>query len=114
MAFTEFCPQCGTLLSTSREEGELFLYCKRCRFKMSKRIEPLRQVSKEKERPIEAISIVDIDAQKLRAMPTTDAECPNCSFNEAYWWESQAREEEESGTLFFRCKRCGHVWREKM
>jgi DNA-directed RNA polymerase subunit M len=71
-------------------------------------------VSKERGRLAEAVSIVDMDAQELRAMPITDMECPNCGFNEAYWWESQAREDEESGTLFFKCKRCGHVWREKM
>lgn len=38
--------------------------------------------------------------------------CPKCGNDEAYWWVLQTRRADEPPTRFYKCTRCGHVWRE--
>lgn len=45
-------------------------------------------------------------------LPTTDAECPACGNDTAYWYMQQIRSADESETRFFVCTRCDHRWRE--
>jgi len=56
--------------------------------------------------------IVIIEGIKLEVLPKTVATCPKCGNNEAYYWEVQTRSADEPATRFFKCTRCGHVWRE--
>jgi DNA-directed RNA polymerase subunit M len=45
-------------------------------------------------------------------LPTTNAKCPECGNNLAYWWLRQLRSADESEVRFFRCTKCGKTWRE--
>jgi len=45
-------------------------------------------------------------------LPTTDARCPNCGNDRAYWYMQQIRAADESETRFFVCTECEHKWRE--
>lgn len=38
--------------------------------------------------------------------------CPECGHEEAYYWLQQTRAADEPSTRFYKCVRCGHVWRE--
>ncbi|RLG87398.1 MAG: transcription factor S, partial [Thermoprotei archaeon] len=38
--------------------------------------------------------------------------CPRCGYDEVYYWEVQTRAADEPTTRFFKCARCGYVWRE--
>ncbi len=42
-----------------------------------------------------------------RAVP-----CPKCSHGAAYFMEVQTRSADEPATLFYRCEKCKHNWRE--
>jgi len=46
------------------------------------------------------------------ALPTTRARCPSCGYDTAYWWIKQTRAGDEPSTRFYRCVKCGKVWRE--
>ena len=43
---------------------------------------------------------------------TSGVKCPNCGYTEAYWWMIQTRSADEAPTTFYKCVRCGHVWRD--
>ncbi len=45
-------------------------------------------------------------------LPTTDAQCPECGNDRAYWYMQQIRAADESETRFFVCTDCEHKWRE--
>lgn len=47
-----------------------------------------------------------------RGLPTTDATCPECGHDKAYWYMQQTRSADESETRFFVCVECDHKWRE--
>lgn len=38
--------------------------------------------------------------------------CPTCGNNEAYFWILQTRAADEPATRFYKCTKCGKVWRE--
>ena len=40
------------------------------------------------------------------------AQCPKCGHGEAYYNEVQTRSADEPATLFFRCCKCHHNWKE--
>jgi DNA-directed RNA polymerase III subunit RPC11 len=44
----------------------------------------------------------------------TDAACPKCEFQRAYFMQIQIRSADEPSSIFYKCCRqeCGHQWRE--
>jgi DNA-directed RNA polymerase subunit M len=46
-------------------------------------------------------------AQKIKGVI-----CPNCKNDEAYFWILQTRAADEPATRFYKCTKCGKVWRE--
>jgi len=113
-----FCPKCGTLMRPKKIDGKTMLVCPKCghtldpssvrdkvrtMYKMTTRIE---HTEKEK--------LIVIDESKLpKVLPKTkDVICPKCGHNEAFYWVMQTRRADEPPTRFFKCTRCGHVWRE--
>ena len=99
----EFCPKCGSVLVEKRKN----FGCARCGYtaKGKVKIEASEKIQ-EKER-VGVVREKDIDV-----MPVTVAKCSKCGNNEAYFWSSQTRSADETETRFFRCKKCGHTWRE--
>jgi len=47
--------------------------------------------------------------EKIKTMPTTNAECPKCGHNIAFWWMTQV-----PIVTFYRCEseNCGFTWRD--
>ena len=56
--------------------------------------------------------IVLDEKSKIDILPKTDTQCPKCENREAYWWMQQMRAADEPPTRFFKCTKCGNVWRE--
>lgn len=48
----------------------------------------------------------------LRVAARAAAQCPKCGNGEAYYNEVQTRSADEPATLFFRCVKCHHNWKE--
>jgi len=108
----DFCPRCGTRLVVRHQKDQASRLCPKCGFTEAVKREPMLSETVEKERRREPITVIDVDADKLKTLPTTEIDCPKCGNPEAYWWTVQTRGADESPTQFFRCSRCGYVWRE--
>ncbi|MBU0953684.1 MAG: transcription factor S [Nanoarchaeota archaeon] len=105
----EFCDKCGTVLVSKEEKGKTALICRKCNRKL-KEYKPLEIAENMKKRPIESdVIIIEKNAETL---PKTKTDCPKCENNEAVWWIQQTRSADEAPTLFLRCTKCRHSWRE--
>lgn len=104
----KFCDECGSMMvPTKEEDGTRALKCRSCGFIQT--IEGSMKVEhKIKKTPRDKIVIVEDDSIP---MPTTAADCPKCSHNEAYYWTLQTRRGDEGATEFYRCVKCKHTWR---
>lgn len=60
----------------------------------------------------EATEVIDASEAQERGLPTTNARCPECDNDRAYWYMQQIRAADESETRFFVCTECEHKWRE--
>jgi len=104
-----FCPNCQSILRPDRNKGKLVCY--RCGHeeeigKEGFRIKaPIVQRKKIKD-------IVVDEGDYGAKMPTASVPCPKCGNEEAYWWLVQTRRADEPPTTFYRCKKCGHTWRD--
>jgi DNA-directed RNA polymerase III subunit RPC11 len=43
----------------------------------------------------------------------TQAACPRCSCNEAYFLQMQIRSADEPMSIFYKCCECSHQWNDK-
>lgn len=108
----EYCPKCGSLMRPLRKEGGTVLKCLKCGYeKNAANPEAYRVKRVSKHSPEEMILVIDHEV-KVEALPKTKVECPRCGHLEAYYWEMQTRAGDEPATRFFKCAKCGHVWRE--
>lgn len=64
----------------------------------------------KKSESSEEVAIIEEEAPST--LPETKAQCPKCGNNSAYWWIRQTRSADEPSTRFYRCTKCGKVWRE--
>ncbi len=110
----KFCPKCGSLMIARRENGRVVYVCPRCGYReepgagSAKRILVASIKHTEKERIIVAAS----ENLEERLLPKVKIQCPRCGHDEAYYWTVQTRRADEPPTRFYKCTRCGYVWRE--
>ncbi len=84
------------------------LVCRKCGY--IKEIRNRRSIKENiKKKPLDDVVIVD---KKTSTLPTTKVKCGKCGNDEAYWWLQQMRSGDEPPTIFFRCTKCGHTWRQ--
>ncbi len=102
----EFCDECGSMMQTD-ESGELWV-CQSCDNRQPKDPDASFVVTEGQE----ASEIIDVTDAENRGLPTTDARCPDCENDTAYWYMQQIRAADESETRFFVCTDCEHKWRE--
>ncbi|MFC6988946.1 transcription factor S [Haloplanus sp. GCM10025708] len=104
----EFCDECGSMMQT--QDGKWVCTNADCGF------------TKPRNEEQEKVSMTTTDAQEeseiiestggSSGLPTTEANCPNCDNDTAYWYMQQIRSADESETRFFVCTECEHKWRE--
>lgn len=106
----QFCPKCGGLLLPKKEKGRTLLVCSSCGYSKEAGNADEYKVVKKEERGGEDVLI--IDEGRKPALPTTKMRCPSCGHDLAYWWIRQTRSADEPSTRFYKCVKCGKVWRE--
>ncbi|MBU0757211.1 MAG: transcription factor S [Nanoarchaeota archaeon] len=101
-----FCPKCGSILVPKQEKKKNILSCS-CGYtnKKPENIE-LKETFKKDDTNNEA---VNADHESL---PLTEAECPKCQHDKAYFWLIQTRAGDEPETKFYKCEKCKHIWRD--
>jgi len=109
-----FCPQCGGLMKPIKSSEAVTLVCTRCGYKIEASEGDLKHYKlsvkiahSEKEK---TIVLGEVNTGSLPV--TREVICPRCGNNEAYYWMIQTRAADEPPTRFFKCTKCGHVWRE--
>ena len=66
-------------------------------------------VRDKKKKQIKREGIIEGEIEKH---PVVKAECPKCGNNKAYCWAKQTRSADEPETIFYKCTKCKHQWRE--
>ncbi len=112
----DFCPECGTRLTLTREKSEehvsTALTCPKCGYSQPLEAEEPPVQKNVGQSAQEIVTVIGEEEAKIRTMPTLKIECPKCGNGDAYWWMVQTRGADESPTQFFRCTRCNYTWRE--
>ena len=104
----EFCDKCGLVLVAQREGKKNVLMCRKCGYKM-KDYKPMEITERVEKSPLDQVIVIEKNEE---ALPKTKTTCPKCNNKEAYWWIQQTRSADEAPTLFLRCAKCRHSWRE--
>lgn len=104
----DFCNKCGSVLVMKEDKGKQILVCRKCGNK-KQHFKHMAIIEKQQKKPLDDVVVVDRSEETL---PTTKAPCPKCSHTEAAWWVRQMRSADEPPTVFYRCTRCRHSWRE--
>ena len=110
----EFCPKCHQMLFPKAASGQVVLVCRNCSYSKKFEGSPLYKLAKEVRRTPskEATIIIDEKGRDVRVTLTMNAICPKCGHQKASWWTAQTRRADEGPTIFLRCLKCEHTWRE--
>lgn len=101
----EFCKKCDAIIIGKKGENTT---CSACgHVQKSKASVELKQKIEEKK----GKEVLNAD-EGTDIHPLTDIECPTCAHNKAYYWSKQTRAGDEPETMFFKCEKCKHQWRE--
>ena len=107
----KICPRCGGLMKPKKDKDNTILVCSRCGYREKSNVS--LKVSSRIDHSVKDKTIIlpgNIDVVNLPI--TRDITCPKCGAHEAYYWFLQTRAADEPQTRFFKCAKCGHVWRE--
>ncbi|MGB9785019.1 MAG: transcription factor S [Fervidicoccaceae archaeon] len=111
----KFCPKCGTLMQPRRINGVNYLVCPKCGYKEEvSSSQPTYKVANKIKHTVREKSIVIENDKIPETLPKLKdvVYCPKCGHNEVYYWTMQTRAADEPPTRFYKCAKCGHVWRE--
>ncbi|KAI0981700.1 hypothetical protein GJ496_007946 [Pomphorhynchus laevis] len=103
-----FCPNCGNLLIVEQGLEAFRFACNTCPYihNISRRIIIRKFTELKKVGDVLGGSDAWDNVQK------TDAPCPSCNHNQAYFMQIQIRSADEPMTTFYKCCNCEHRWNE--
>jgi len=99
-----FCPKCGSIMIPKKENGKTILKCS-CGYSNEGELK-IKETIKHEDKEIRVVE------KEEEVHPLTEAHCPKCGHEMAYWWTLQTRAGDEAETRFFKCQKCKHTWRE--
>ncbi|MCC6054388.1 MAG: transcription factor S [Thermosphaera sp.] len=109
----KLCPRCGGVMKPIREGGKAILVCTRCGYREESSSTHSMKISNRIVHSAREKTIVIEREGDLAKLPITrEVTCPKCGNHEAYYWVLQTRAADEPPTRFYKCTKCGHVWRE--
>ncbi|MFP4045731.1 MAG: transcription factor S [Candidatus Aenigmatarchaeota archaeon] len=108
----KYCDECNSLMAPKKDGDEKYLICRSCGHKEKIGDEDFKVSKKHKKDPKDQVVVVDEENREENNLPVTERKCPECGHNKAAWWTQQTRASDEPATRFYKCKKCGHKWRE--
>lgn len=103
-----FCPNCHNLVSI-HVEGNVFFYCRTCNYKFRLKHKIYSKLDCTQFNKLVSTDAIDADTKN---MSKTQAICPKCTHDEAYFYSMQTRSADEPSTLFYICVQCNNHWKE--
>ncbi|WP_054845203.1 transcription factor S [Sulfuracidifex tepidarius] len=107
----KFCPKCNSMMSPRKSQGKSVYKCPKCGYE-----EEMKQsviITNKVKHSVKEKTLVLEDGEKPEgAQLMKGVSCPACGNNEAYFWMLQTRSADEPATRFYKCTKCGKVWRE--
>ncbi len=101
----QFCPKCGSILMPRKRGKKTVVRCS-CGYSSKEKKD---FVLKEK---VVINNKVEVEEKKVEPLPEVDIECPKCRNKKAYYWTIQTRAGDEAETIFYKCSKCEHSWRQ--
>jgi DNA-directed RNA polymerase subunit M len=103
----QFCDECGSMMK--KRDGRMV--CADCGHSAEQTVDDEAFVSTEKQTDTELIE--SSEEANFEGKPTADdVICDECGHDEAWYTIKQTGSADEPPTRFFKCKECGHRWRE--
>ncbi|MFB6266322.1 MAG: transcription factor S [Halodesulfurarchaeum sp.] len=103
----QFCEECGSMMRA--QDGTMV--CTDCGYTEAKD-EDLAAAFVSTEEQEEGDVIETEEGANFEGKPKTDAECPECDNDLAWYTIKQTASADEPPTRFFKCTECGARWRE--
>lgn len=100
----EFCSDCGAIVIGKKGEKVACPSCGKTK-KAAGSVNFSERIKKEKK------EIVNTE-ESIEIYPIIKEVCPKCKNKKAYYWTQQMRAGDEPETMFFKCTKCKHKWRE--
>eukprot|EP00811_Abedinium_folium_P010172 NODE_19409_length_844_cov_5.868898.p1 GENE.NODE_19409_length_844_cov_5.868898~~NODE_19409_length_844_cov_5.868898.p1 ORF type:complete len:110 (-),score=30.64 NODE_19409_length_844_cov_5.868898:331-660(-) len=105
----QFCPSCANLLTIEAGKGAVVAFrCRTCAY-MYRIEEKLTAKHMMQRKEVDDV-LGGMDVWK--DVDQTDAVCPSCSCGRAFFRQVQTRSADEPMTVFYKCTRCMHNWKE--
>ncbi|AHC50681.1 DNA-directed RNA polymerase subunit M [Sulfolobus acidocaldarius SUSAZ] len=108
----KFCPKCGSMMMPRRENGKTVYKCSKCGYIDTENQKEAKITTVIKHSAKEKTLVLESDMPKTGVQLTRGISCPSCGNDEAYFWILQTRSADEPATRFYKCTKCGKVWRE--
>ncbi|AEB94531.1 MAG: transcription factor S [Metallosphaera sp.] len=107
----KFCPKCKSMMTPRKINGNVIYKCVKCGYEDEG---PRSQIISSKVKHSETERTIVIEDQQLPAgtQKMRGVLCSKCGNDEVYFWMLQTRAADEPPTRFYKCTRCGKVWRE--
>ncbi|MEM4717564.1 MAG: transcription factor S [Desulfurococcaceae archaeon] len=110
---TRFCPRCRGIMKPIKENNKTIMVCSRCGFKEEAVSKQGFKISSRIEHSEREKTIILEDSVDISKLPVSrEVTCRRCGSHEAYYWVLQTRAADEPPTRFYKCVKCGYVWRE--
>ena len=100
------CPKCKALMMPKKVNGNMVYACS-CGYIDKK--EKAETSFKEKVKEEKDVEVIE---GNFETRPVTDAECPKCGNDKAWYYLVQTRASDEPETKFLQCTKCKHKWRD--
>lgn len=108
----KYCKKCGSLLYPKKEDRQKYLVCRNCGNKVKLKDGDFKMSKKHRNKSNKVVVIDEKTKEEVEALPIIEKKCPECGHRKAAWWTQQTRSGDEAPTRFYKCKNCGHKWRE--
>ena len=109
----KFCPKCGSIMVPKKENGKTVYKCPKCGYEESGEASGSVKIKTVIKHSIkEKTLVLEDERPPAGAQITKGVVCPKCGNDEAYFWILQTRAADEPPTRFYKCTKCGKVWRE--
>ncbi|MDT7872948.1 MULTISPECIES: transcription factor S [unclassified Stygiolobus] len=108
----KFCPKCGSIMVPKKDGGKTLYRCPKCGYEEVAGQQSVKITTTVKHSIKEKTLVLESDVPPTGAQITKGISCPACGNDEAYFWILQTRRADEPPTRFYKCTKCGKVWRE--